>query len=731
MKQVLQSLKTGVIELADVPCPVVRAGHLLIQTTHSLISPGTERMLVEFGQASLLSKARSQPDKVKQVLDKIRTDGLLPTLEAVFSRLDEPLPLGYCNVGRVVEVGRGVEGYAVGDIVASNGPHAEMVCVPATLAAKVPEGVDPAAASFTVLGAIALHGVRLLEPTLGENFVVVGLGLLGLIGAQLLRASGCNVLGVDVNRARCDMARGFGCETVCIADGGDPVKAAQTFSGSLGVDGVLVTASSKSDDIMHQAASMCRKRGRLVLVGAVGLNLRRADFYEKELTFQVSCSYGPGRYDPNYEAQARDYPRGYVRWTVARNFEAVLDAIARNRLDVRPLITKSQPHSDAASAYDTILKDSSALGVVMRYPDQPPPLRRTLTIQRAKPAKPSQPGAPVVGVIGAGNFTKLVLLPAIAATSARLKIVASAGGVSGFHAGRKFEADETGSDYRAMLEDREINTVFISTRHGSHASIAADALRAGKHVFVEKPLAIDEAGLELVRAAHAERPDLQLMVGFNRRFAPHAEKVKELLRGRSAPISVNLMINAGDIPPEVWVHDRESGGGRIIGEGCHFIDLARFLVGAAPTMVQALMFGPQAGKLREDKMTLSLAFADGSIATIHYWANGPKSYPKERVEIFSEGRALCIENWRRLTAYNWPAAPRMSMGMDKGHKAEVARFIERIRAGGAPLIPFDELDQVTVASFAAVRSAEEGVTVRLVGEESEKPATQAAELTAS
>lgn len=731
MKQVLQSLKTGVIELADVPCPVVRAGHLLVQTTHSLISPGTERMLVEFGQASLINKARSQPEKVKQVLDKIRTDGLFPTLEAVFSRLDEPLPLGYCNVGRVVEIGRGVEGFSVGDLVASNGQHAEMVCVPTTLAAKLPPGVDPAEASFTVLGAIGLHGVRLLEPTLGENFVVIGLGLLGLIGAQLLRASGCNVLGVDVNRGRCEMAKAFGCETVCIAEGGDPVRAAQTFSANIGVDGVLVTASSKSDEIMHQAASMCRKRGRIVLVGAVGLELRRSDFYEKELTFQVSCSYGPGRYDPVYEAQVRDYPRAFVRWTVARNFEAVLDAIARGRLDVKPLITKSMPHADAATAYDSILKDSGVLGVIMRYPEQPAPTRRTLTLPRSKPAKPAQPGAPVVGVIGAGNFTKLILLPALAATSARIKTVVSAGGVSGFHAGRKFEAEEAGSDYRALLDDREVNTVFITTRHGAHAQMVADALRAGKHVFVEKPLAVDEAGLELVRAARRERPDLHLMVGFNRRFAPHAVKVKELLRGRSSPISVNIMVNAGDIPPEVWVHDREAGGGRIIGEGCHFIDLALFLTGSAPTMAQALMFGPQAGKLREDKMTISLAFADGSIATIHYWANGPKSFPKERVEVFSEGRALCIDNWRRLTAFSWPGAPRMNISIDKGHKAEVARFIDGTRAGGPPLIPFDELLQVSVASFAAVRSAEEGVTVRLLPEPREAPVAATAELTAS
>lgn len=715
MKQVLQHLRTGQIELADVPCPAVRPGYLLIQSAASLISAGTERMLVEFGRGSLLAKARSQPDKVKQVLQKIRTDGLLPTLEAVFSRLDEPLPLGYCNAGRIVEVGAGVEGFAPGDRVASNGPHAEMVCVPATLAAKIPDELDDACASFTVLGSIALHGVRLLQPTLGESFAVIGLGLLGQVGAQLLRAHGCNVLGVDVNPGRCELVRSFGCQAVAISEGADPVQAALAFSRARGVDGVLITAAAKTDEIMHQSASMCRKRGRIVLVGTVGLNLRRSDFYEKELTFQVSCSYGPGRYDPVYEEQNRDYPLPYVRWTEGRNFEAMLGAMASGSVNVKPLISKVLPHADAAQAYDAVLNDASVLGAVFQYPDQPPPLTRVSHVRSAgtRPTRASAPTKPAVAVIGSGNFTKVVLLPAIKAAGGNLVTIASAGGVTSFHAARKFDAEEATTDYRAVLQDPRVNAVFITTRHNAHAGMAAEALAAGKHVFVEKPLAIDQAGLAKVKAVYEAASNCQLMVGFNRRFAPHAVEARRLLKGRSQPVAISMMVNAGDLPANHWTHDPAVGGGRIIGEGCHFIDLLLFLVGSPIVAVQSTMFGPAAGGLREDKMTVNLSFADGSIGVIHYWANGSKSYPKERVEVFSEGRVLVIDNWRRLAGFDWPAVKAMRMSQDKGHKSEVALFLERIASGGEPLIPFDQLEMVTRASFAAVKSAREGVPVSL------------------
>ena len=712
MKQVLQHLRSGEIELAQVPCPSVRPGHLLVQTTRSLISAGTERSLVEFSQSGLIGKARAQPEKVKQVLQKIKTDGLLPTLDTVFSRLDEPLPLGYCNVGRVIEVGRDVASFSVGDRVASNGPHAEIVSVPKTLAARVPDDVTDDQASFTVLGAIALHGIRLAQPTFGECFAVTGLGLVGLLTVQLLRAHGCRVLGIDINPDRCRLAESLGCQAVCAAGGADPVKAAEAFSRGRALDGVLITASAKSDEIMHQAAQMCRKRGRIVLVGVVGLSLKRSDFYEKELSFQVSCSYGPGRYDSAYEERTQDYPLPYVRWPVARNFEAVLEALACKRVDVDPLISERVEHARAGEAYDRIVKDAGVLGLILTYPQQTPPIDRTVKIS-SRPAKTVKASAPIVGVIGAGNFTKQVLLPAIKETGADVRSIASAGGVTAAHLSKKFGVPETTSDYRTILSSPDITTVFISTRHDTHAPMAAEALKAGKHVFVEKPLAIDEQGLECVRQAHTEHPDLQLMVGFNRRFAPHTLAAKCLLSGRSNPLAIIVTVNAGQLPSDHWLHDPNVGGGRIIGEGCHFIDLAMHLVGHPISSVQAVMFGPDAGSARDDKTTISLTFTDGSIATVHYLANGPKTFPKERIEIFSDGRVLVLDNWRKLVPYNWPVAKAMKIRQDKGHKAEVAAFLDRVRTGGAPLVPFGELDITTVATFAAVRSAKEGCIVRV------------------
>lgn len=727
MKQILQHLRTGEIEVADVPCPNVRPGHLLIQSTCTLISAGTERMLVEFGRGSLLAKARSQPDKVKQVIQKIKSDGLLPTLEAVFSRLDEPLPMGYCNVGRVIELGAGVSGFEVGDRVVSNGPHAEVVCVPSTLAAKIPTGVSDDIASFTVLGSIALNGVRLMQPTFGERFVVVGLGLLGQMTVQLLRSSGCQVLGIDLKDSRCKLARQYG--AITCGGGADPVVAAETFSSGRGVDGVLITASAKNDDLMHQAAQMCRKRGRVVLVGDVSLQLRRSDFYEKELTFQVACSYGPGRYDPAYEEQARDYPMAFVRWTEGRNFEAMLESFEEGWVDVEPLITDRIPQADAKRAYDAIASDASALGILLTYPEQAPPLRRTISVRRTFRTV-TRATAPKIGIIGAGLYTKVSLLPAIRAAGADVISIASSGGLSSATVGRKYEARDATTDYRAMLRNPEINTVFITTRHDQHARMAVEALEAGKHVFVEKPLAIDREGLEAVRDAVAAHPDQQFMVGFNRRFAPHTVGLRQLLRERSQPISVNFTVNAGQLPANHWLHNPQVGGGRIIGEGCHFIDLVLHIVGHPITSVQAAQFGEAAGPLRQDKMTILMTFADGSIGSVLYWSNGGKSYPKERVEVFSEGRVAVIDNWRSLQTFDWPNSPRLRTRQDKGHRSEVQLFLDRVQQGGPPLISFDQLEMVTAASFAAVESARDGKRVEMrfapLGAEDVTPAIEGA-----
>lgn len=715
MKQVLQHLRTGQIELADVPCPVVRAGHLLIQTTRSLLSAGTERMLVEFGKAGLIAKARSQPDKVKQVLDKIRTDGLVPTLQAVGNRLDEPLPLGYCNVGRVLEVGPGVTGFAPGDRVASNGPHAEIVCVPKNLCARIPDEVSDETASFTVVASIGLQGMRLLNPTLGERIVVFGLGLIGLVTAQLLRANGCHVLGVDVNEERLELAKCFSVQTVAAGNSADPVAAASAWTEGKGVDGVLVTASAKTDQIMHQAAEMCRQRGRIVLVGVVGLNLRRADFYDKELTFQVSCSYGPGRYDEGYEQGGRDYPYGFVRWTEQRNFEAVLDAMRSGGLEVSRLITHTYPHSAAAAAYDTISEDKSALGVVLEYPAEVK--RASSIVIRQTPTPPE--GSAVIGVIGAGNFSKAMLVPGVAKSRAHIAYVADLNAAAARHLARKFDIPQAVTDYRVILDDRQVNGVMIAVGHNLHARLVCEALAAGKHVFVEKPLAMTVDEVKQVLEASAAYPSQQVMVGFNRRFSPHVVKMRELLAHRSEPLAMNMTINAGYIPPGHWVQDPARGGGRIIGEGCHFIDLLVNLAASPVRTVAATMMGAGVAT-HEDKMSITLGFVDGSVGSVNYFANGSKAYPKELLEVFSQGRVLRLDNFRKLSGYGFKGFRGLKTArQDKGHAAEFAAFADKITAGGEPLIALDELVNVTLATFAAMTAAAETRTVVLTQEYAE------------
>ncbi|MCS6896458.1 MAG: bi-domain-containing oxidoreductase, partial [Nitrospira sp.] len=568
MKQILQNLKTGETEVAEVPCPTCPPGHLLIRTVCTVVSQGTERMLVEFGKAGLLDKARQQPDKVRMVLDKIKTDGLLPTLDAVRHKLDQPLAMGYCNMGVVMEVGAGVTGFAVGDRVASNGKHAQVVAVPKHLCAKVPDSVSDEAAAFTVLAAIALQGVRLAQPTLGEAIVVTGLGLIGLIAVQLLRAHGCRVLGIDLDPAKLELARRFGADTVDLSRGEDPLAAAARFSRGRGVDAVLIAASTTSNEPMHQAALMCRKRGRIVLVGVVGLELSRADFYEKELTFQVSCSYGPGRYDPTYEEGGHDYPVGFVRWTEQRNFEAVLDMMADGRLDVAPLVTHRFDLSHAEEAY-RLLTTGGSLGIVLRYPgaeEQSDALLRTghVRLIEGAPRATRSHHTVVLGVIGAGNYASQILIPAFKQTPAVLKTVISAKGVSGVHAGKKHGFEETGTEARSVLSDPEINAVVVATRHDSHARFACEALRAGKHVFIEKPLAIARDELAAVERTYSEvnargGGSLLLMVGFNRRFAPQVQKMKALLSPLQEPKALVVTVNAGAIPLDHWTQDPAIG----------------------------------------------------------------------------------------------------------------------------------------------------------------------------
>lgn len=719
MKQLIQDLKTGKTLLQDVPAPRVHRGQVLIQTRRSLVSLGTERMLVEFGRASLIAKARQQPDKVKQVLEKIQADGLLPTLEAVFRKLNQPLPLGYCNVGTILAVGEGVTDLNIGDRVTSNGPHAEVVCVPRNLVASVPDKVSDDEAAFTVVGAIGLQGVRLLNPTLGETIVVFGLGLIGLLTAQLLRLNGCRVIGIDIDETKCQLAEQQGISALNSTANPDPIKAVLSLTNQAGVDGVIITASAKSDEIITQAASMCRKRGRIVLIGVVGLNLNRVDFYEKELTFQVSCSYGPGRYDEVYEQQGHDYPLAYVRWTENRNFQTILHLLADGQLNVTPFITDTVPLADYNQIYGD-LQSSHRIASLLTYPER---VNQSPTIHLLEHRYTTCAGN--VGIIGAGNFTGSILLPALKKAGATIKTIASAGGLSATLLAKKYGIAQSTTDYRQVLNDPDIDLCVITTRHNSHAQLTIEALQAGKHVFVEKPLAIYEH--ELLAIIEAQQASERVaVVGFNRRFSPYSQKMKTLLCGNSPiseeiPMNVVITINAGFIPANSWVHDRTVGGGRIVGEACHFVDLITFLTGRRVVSVCMNATGNTPTET-SDSASLLLRYENGSTGVISYFSNGSKAYAKERIEVYSQERTLVLDNFRQLTGYGFKGFSRMSGRQNKGHVEQMNQLIKQLRtrpnSDNNPkqtLIPFADIINTTQTTLAALRSLQEKRWVDVAG----------------
>jgi len=695
MKQILQSLKTGITEIGDIPVPRVDRGQLLIQTSNTLVSAGTERMLVEFGKASWINKARQQPDKVRMVLDKIRTDGLKPTIETVFNKIDQPLPLGYCNVGRVVEVGFGVTGYSNGDRVISNGKHAEVISVPVNLCAKVPENVPDEEASFTVLGAIALQGIRLVNPTLGETIVVTGLGLIGLMTVQLLRANGCRVLGIDFDSEKLDLAKKFGAEVVDLSSSQDPVKIAEQYSRGRGVDAVIITAASKSNEPMHQAALMCRKRGRIVLVGVTGLELSRDDFFKKELTFQVSASYGPGRYDPNYEEKGQDYPVGFVRWTEQRNFEAVLDMMSDGRLNVKPLISHRYGIGEAEKAYELVASASPSLGILLEYTGIE--ITQDSRSVNLKTNIPERDTKPIVSFVGSGNYATAVLIPAFRDAKAVLYSVVSSAGVSGIHAAKKYGFYKTTTDSESVFTEDKTNAVVITTRHDSHAKFVLQAIKSSKHVFVEKPLCLTHSELDSIESFYSQSEIKPIvMVGFNRRFAPQIQRLKGLLTSVSGPKAFLMTVNAGPIPEDHWTQDLEVGGGRIIGEACHFIDLLRFLAASPITSYSKVSLNNNT----KDTISISLEFGDGSIGTVNYFANGSKSFPKERLEVFAQHSVIQLDNYRKMTGYGWPGFKKMNLRkQDKGQKACALAFVESISKNSEAPISFDEILEVSRISI--------------------------------
>ena len=699
MKQIIQDLKSGATILEEVPAPMVKSGCVLIKTTRTLVSLGTERMLVEFGKANLIDKARQQPDKVKQVLDKIKTDGLEPTVKAVFNKLGQPMPLGYCNVGKVVAVGRGVTEFQIGDRVASNGPHAEYVCVPQNLVAKVPENVSDDEAAFTVIGSIGLQGIRNLNPQLGETIVVTGLGLVGLVTAQLLRANGCNVIGIDFDQQKVDIAKEKGINAINPATGVDPVSFVEENTDNVGADGVIITASAKGDEIIHQACQMSRKRGRIVLVGVIGMNMRRDDFYKKELSFQVSCSYGAGRYDEEYEQKGHDYPLPYVRWTEKRNFQAILNAISNGGLDVKSLITEVVDLENYEEIYGDMRKRGSIASII-KYPEE-----ENAASVVAIEGKKMAPSQGKIGIIGAGNYTSSTVVPCLTKAGANIKYIASAGGLNAKVLAKKAGAEMATSDYQEILKDQEVDMVIVTTRHNLHAKMVLESLQAGKSVFVEKPLCLNIDELQQIEEAYKQAGDkVILTVGFNRRFSPFATKLKQMIG--DGPKNIIATMNAGFIPPEMWVHDLEVGGGRIIGEACHFIDLCSYFAGSKVKAVcmNAMGENPQENT---DNATIMIKYENGTNAVINYFANGSKAYQKERVEVFSQERVFILDNWRRLEGFGAKGFSRMKGTMDKGQGVEFSQLNERLVNGGEALIPFESIINTTKASFAAIQSLKE------------------------
>tara|TARA_Y100000768_G_scaffold389015_1_gene390303 strand:+ start:15402 stop:17516 length:2115 start_codon:yes stop_codon:yes gene_type:complete len=698
VKQIIQDLNSGETILEEIPVPIEKDGYVLIKTTRSLVSLGTERSLVEFGKAGLVAKAKQQPEKVKMVLDKFKSDGIVPTLEAVFNKLNQPLPLGYCNVGKVVAIGNGVEGFKIGDRVISNGAHAEYVNIPKNLVAKIPDDVSDDEAAFTVIGSIGLQGVRLIAPTFGETIVVVGLGLIGLLTAQILKANGCNVIGIDFDDSKLELAKTFGLDVINPSNGVDQVKYVEQLTGGIGADGVIITASTSSDEVISNSARMCRKRGRVVLVGVIGLNISRADFYEKEINFQVSCSYGPGRYDENYEQLGNDYPIGFVRWTQKRNFESILNAIENKSLQVQPLITQIVDLENYNEIYGDIGK-SKAIASILKYSNDETLIRTVKVVDHKQ-----EPTNGTIGVIGAGNFTNATFLPIVKNLGLNIKYIASSGGLSAKVLAKKSNIVNATSDYQEILKDPDVDLVVITTRHNMHFKMVIDSIKANKQVFVEKPLCLNKDELDEISRLNLET-EKNIVVGFNRRFAPMAMKMRDLIG--NAPANIVATMNAGEIPTSSWVQSMEEGGGRIIGEGCHFIDLCSYLANSKVISVCANTLGlnPQENC---DNVSIMLKFENGSNAVINYFSNGSKSYSKERVEVYSLGKTLVMDNWRTLKGYGYKNFSSLSNKQDKGHRRQFQLMAELLLKGGQALIPFDSIRNTTLASFAAVESFKNG-----------------------
>ena len=718
MKQLLQDMKSGETRIAEIPVPQPTDGAALVRTAVSLVSVGTERMLVEFARQNLLGKAQSRPDLVKQVMEKARREGLLTTLEAAMNRLDQPMALGYSSAGTIIDIGSELQDFKVGNRVACAGGghavHAEFASVPQNLMVKLTDEVDFESAAFATIGAVAMQGFRLASPQVGERIAVIGLGLLGLLTLTIARAAGCYVLGIDLNPDRVALARQLGAQAVSRKDA---EEAAQAFSRGHGLDAVLICADTKSDDPVTLAGSIARDKAKVIAIGAVGMNIPRKSYYAKELDFQVSRSYGPGRYDSNYEEKGIDYPIGYVRWTERRNMQAFIDLLANHQIDIQPLITHRFPIAEAPKAYELITTKVKEpyLAVLLTYPEteQAPQVcipNPTAQVVRVKP------GAIIaLGVLGAGNYARSTFLPVVKKSGGIAPIgIISASGLSAHHAAQRFGFGFAGTDPKSILSDPAINLVAILTRHHLHTRQILQAFKAKKNVFCEKPLAINPDQLLKIVKALAKDDAPMLMLGFNRRFAPLAKQLKTFLADRSEPMVINYRINAGYLPLDHWTQDPKQGGGRIIGEGCHFIDFLTFLIGDNPRSVSAHGLD-DAGKYHQDNVVLTFTYPDGSIGTITYIANGDKAFPKERIEVFCGGRVGVLDDFRKLQLAHKGKLKRKrsALKQDKGHQAAWLAFLTTLRSAGSPPIPYDQLIGTTQASFAAVEALKKSEPVSI------------------
>ncbi|MDX4063824.1 bi-domain-containing oxidoreductase [Aliarcobacter skirrowii] len=702
MKQLIQSFKTGELGLFDVPAPVCEKNGALVQTTVSLVSAGTEKMLVDFAKKSMLAKAKDRPDLVKQVIDKMKKEGVKNTLEKVFTKLDTPIPLGYSLAGRVVEVGSELSGLNIGDRVACGGAgyanHAEINYVPKNLMVKIPDGVDDIDASFVTVGAIALQGVRQTSPLLGEKVAVMGLGLLGQLTVQLLKANGCKVIGSDIDPDKMALAKKLGCDEVCHA--GELISKANQFTNGYGVDAVIIAASTSSNQPITDAAEISRMRGRVVLVGMVGMDVPRNTYYKKELEIKLSMAYGPGRYDPEYEEKGIDYPYDLVRFTEQRNFEAFLGLIQEGKITPKELITHSYDFDDAMSAYDLLegrIKEKY-LGIVLNY-KKDIKLEDEKIVQRSE--KKISNDKVNIGLIGAGNFTKSVILPNIQKVGDFEFVgLCTATGVSAQGTGKKYDFKYITTDSEEIFKNSEINSVFITTRHNDHASKVLKAIESKKHCFVEKPLCIYEEELEAIKEAYTGETIVQ--VGFNRRFSPMIEKMKKFISGQ---VSINYRINAGIIPKNVWIQDRTIGGGRIIGEVCHFIDTCSYLIGSEVKSVFATTIQKSDQSIPdEDNVNIVLNYVNGSTATISYYAYGDNSMPKEYIEVFSSGLSMQMNDFRELIIFKGgKSSKEKSANQDKGFVNEFKAFKEAIKSGNEA-IDMKSIYNTTKTTFKILES---------------------------